>query len=218
MDAGCSFDMARLSATAATVQGVSIQVTTVRPLEFRNKDFADHTFLRRAFDVIFVGGNDASYGGLKDFDQSVIDGSLIPYHGDGGNVVFFHDVLYTADGVHDWSYFRKLVGAKPGHDIKFFEHKVERYIKSGDALAILTKPFSLDNSFPIAPTHVLQVADADKKILVGCGTSLMYYAEHDRMCVCEAGHSPHTMTEQEWQFLVNVTVHLSETSRRKTGD
>jgi hypothetical protein len=210
---GSPFQMERLSGLCQEIPGLRIEVSGVTAADFsKGWPFVNTAYSLKKFNVVFVGGSDASKEGFKDLTPELIDRSLVDYHRDGGKVVILHDTAWEFDSQpRKWTYFLKQMGK---HSVfnefpKGVWREVKRRDFSGACPAILTSPFKLPEPFPVAPTHGNQLFAAEKAVLVGTTQDSTYYAESEGIAFCEAGHTPQ-LTEWEWKFLVNVICHLSE--------
>jgi hypothetical protein len=204
-------ELYRLSQLSQNIPGLQIQVETIQATAFPRSCFVDPSHLRK-FNVIFIDGMDSSRNGLTDLNANLINQSFVEYHRNGGKIVFLHDAIWEIDPKSPrWTYFRDKMGSHTvscdtGHGYTV----VRRKIQSDQPLPILTNPFNLGQSFKVGLTHANQLFAAEKAILVGGDSSdRTYYAESDGIGICEAGHSPHEITDSEWDFLVNVTCNLS---------
>jgi hypothetical protein len=140
----------------------------------------------------------------------LIDQSFAEYHREGGNVVFFHDVFWNPHSEPPrWRYFQSHIGLHTMYDSKY-SGKVKWKGAADERPAIFARPFALPDPFSVSEFHTNQMYDAEKAILVSVDDQkLPYYTEYEGIGICEAGHTPETLTDAEKQFLVNVTCHLS---------
>jgi hypothetical protein len=214
-----SFDLKSLSAVCRRLQGLVIDVTTIAPSEFLKSHFVNWQSLRKRFDVVFIGGTDSSYLLLKDLTEKVVNESFVRYHQEGGNVVFFHDVLRLTDIPYQWTYFQHEIGfcTQGSHCARY--QSVKRLYAADERTAVLMRPFRIPEPFNVGLTHAAQACQAEKAVLIGGDNpGQTYYVESEGIAVCETGHSPQSVTDSEWEFLVNVTCHLAATRPRADLD
>jgi hypothetical protein len=205
---GTSFDLKRLSAICGKLSNFSIKVKTVKSCDFQKNGFNDWRYLRKTFDMIFIGGNDSAHAGLPDLTKDIIEGTFIQYHRKGGKLCFFHDIARGSEqDIERWASFEGKMGqhrkTSSGSDGKRFT-RVSRKDMTGPPPAILTTPFELGDSFEVGETHSGQIYAAPNAILVGANNDCTYYIESEGICFCEAGHTSGAVTKDEYRFLVNV--------------
>jgi hypothetical protein len=211
-------DLFGLSATSGELEEFFIKVEAVDASAFRRKGFADWTLLVREFEVIFIGGTDAAMNVLGDLTQNVIDRSFVPYHMGGGKIVFLHDVTF-GDEHRRWQYFMGQMGSyQQVSDLDLgLWSEVRLKTPSNPPPQVLTRPFRVTTPFPIAPTHSHQMSKSEHALLVGPRDSSTYYVERAGIAFIELGHTPSEVTREEWQFLVNVVYHLTDTRNGNRG-
>jgi hypothetical protein len=81
---------------------------------------------------------------------------------------------------------------------------------------VLATPFLLPSRFAIGRTHGAQVI-CDEASLILCGdqgAATPYYAEHDGIGFCEAGHTPQMVSGDELRLFVNVVYNFSASRPR----
>jgi hypothetical protein len=202
--------MERLSGLTRKIPGLVLKVKGMTSAAFTTSRFVDPIYLRKKFDVVFIGGRDSGVDGLEGFNAELIDRSLAAYHRVGGKIVFLHDTFWDGDSERPfWPYFAKEMGNYQVMSDHSSWQAVKRKSPSGIRPAILTYPFELPEPFPVAETHAGQLFAAEKAILVGKTPDSTYYAESNGIGICEAGHMT-ILTDYEWKFLINVICHLSE--------
>jgi hypothetical protein len=106
------FSLHTLQTTSEELLNFRVEVDTIPADDSPNSLVANPNFLRKAFDVIFVGGFDDAQVGLAKLIAKIAAASLAEYHRRGGKVVLLHDVSFRAGPNPDaWHYFEGQFGS-----------------------------------------------------------------------------------------------------------
>jgi hypothetical protein len=112
-------------------------------------------------------------------------------------------MMFSA-GYENWSYFRDKFGLSLGGG---WLTKVEVHTK----LPVFSYPFVIPERFDVAQTHSYEVPRTKECVVMRAqgdtNPTLIYYMEFPRAGIIQIGHNM-SVTDLEWQFLVNVVHHL----------
>jgi hypothetical protein len=212
-----SFSLDSLKGVSEELTDFRVDVDTITVAQFPNSLFADPGFLRKTYDVVFVGGVDSAWLSLKELTADVVTRSFAEYHRMGGNIVLLHDVcaLQQAPNADPWFYFLSEIGPLR----RCMDETRYRFVSrvSGRSHPVLSSPFLIPDPMNVGETHAGQTQYHETNVIL-CGPGGMatpYYAERDGLGFCEAGHTPSAVTRDEMTFWVNVVYHFSSKRPRQ---
>jgi hypothetical protein len=105
------FSLENLMDLTREVGGFGIDVDIIAPADFLNKFISRPKFLRKTYNVIFVGGCHCACAHLGSMSVDFVNQPLVEYHRSGGSVVLFHDIARNGSSPSTpWDYFPQAVG------------------------------------------------------------------------------------------------------------
>jgi hypothetical protein len=190
-----------------------IQVTTVTARNFPDLQRRDARCLNH-FDVVLIGGCDSACGWLNNLtnpDVKIIEKTFIPYHQQGGNLIFCHDVI-RAGHFARWSYFAERLKLEPVGGDSAWRTSVDVVSLS----PVLAFPFTLPLRMSIAKTHSFNTFKGGTGVVLGDETqghtdgepTFFYYVEAPGIALLQVGHTI-AITEWEWKLLVNIICNFA---------
>jgi hypothetical protein len=193
-----------------------INVTTVTAKGFPAFQKRDAHCLHH-FDVVLIGGCDSACGWLNNLanpDHQVIEQTFIPYHQQGGNLLFCHDVI-RAGHFARWSYFAERLKLEPIGGDSAWRTSVDVINLS----PVLSFPFRLPLKMPIAKTHSFNTFSGGRGLVLGDDAwrtqghteddpTFFYFIEAPGIGLIQVGHTI-AITEWEWKLLVNIICNFA---------